>query len=149
MWVTVAHMAPDSISTLAGEQLSLKGRVRARRLLDALAGRLEKGEQALHLATSSAGLVAATDRRLVVVRGMDDADEVAYERIISFAAGKGGRKPFMQLQTDTGEISLRGISGCYDDICRLVHARMWDVGLERVAETVRVEPLRRAAGGIA
>jgi hypothetical protein len=142
-------MAPDSISALAGSQLSLQSRLRAKRLLAALGDRLDDGEQALHLATSSEGLVAATDRRLIVVRGVDDVNEIAYERIISFAAGKGRRKPFIQLQTDTGEIALSGISGGYGDICRLVHSRMWDVSLEHVAETAQVEPIRRAAGGAA
>jgi hypothetical protein len=149
MWVTVAQMAPDSISTLAGRQLSLRSRMGARRLLDSLSGRLEKGEQPLHLATSSSGLMAATDRRLIVMRGVDDVDEIPYAGIISFAAGKSRRKPFIQLQTDAGEITMNGLGGGFGDICRLVHTRMWDVSLERLAEPARVEPIRRAAGGIA
>jgi hypothetical protein len=44
---------------------------------------------------------------------------------------------------------MKGLSDSFDDICRVVHARMWDVSLERLAEPASVEPLRRAAGGAA
>ena len=46
-------------------------------------------------------------------------------------------------------VLVKGISDSFDDICRLMHARMWDVSLERLAEPAPVEPLRRAAGGAA
>ena len=142
-------MAPDSLTTLAGTQLTLQGRARARRMLDVLRKQLEQEERPLHLATASRGtLVAATDRRLIVIRGQD-VQEIAYDRMISFAAGKDGRKAFIQIQADTGEILVKGISDSFDDICRLMHARMWDVSLERLAEPAPVEPLRRAAGGAA
>jgi hypothetical protein len=142
-------MAPDSISALAGTQLTLQGRARAKRLLDVLRTRLEEEERPLYLATASRGtLVATTDRRLIVIRG-DDAEEIPYDRMISFAAGRDGRKPFIQIQADTVEILVKGLSDSFDDICRLVHSRMWDVSLERLAEPAHVEPLRRAAGGAA
>src|SRR5438477_11845665 len=142
-------MAPDSLTTLAGIQLTLQGRARAKRMLDVLRKRLEEEERPLHLATASRGtLVAATSRRLIVIRG-DDVQEIPYDRMISFAAGRDGRKPFIQIQADTGEILMKGLSDSFDDICRIVHARMWDVSLERLAESASVEPLRRAAGGAA
>ena len=142
-------MAPDSLTALAGTQLTMQGRARAKRMLDVLRKRLEQDERPLHLATASRGtLVAATDRRLIVIRG-EDVQEIAYDRMISFAAGRDGRKPFIQIQADTGEILMKGLSDSFDDICRIVHARMWDVSLERLAEPASVEPLRRAAGGAA
>src|SRR5881394_2105385 len=102
-------MAPDSLTTLAGTQLTLQGRARAKRMLDVLRKQLEQEERPLHLATASRGtLVAATDRRLIVIRGQD-VQEIAYDRMISFAAGKDGRKAFIQIQADTGEILVKGI----------------------------------------
>jgi hypothetical protein len=131
---------------VAGEQLTLQGRIRAKRLLDALPDRIEEGEQLRHLATSSSGLVAATDRRLIVLESATEAHSIPYERIISFAAAKERRKPFMQIRTDAFELVVKGFSSGFEEICRLVHGRLWDVSLERVAESATVEPLRRAAG---
>src|SRR5436305_13770532 len=140
-------MAPDSITALAGTQRTLQGRAGAKRMLDVLRKRLEQGERPLHLATASRGtLVATTDRRLIVIRG-EDVQEIAYDRMISFAAGRDGSKPFIQIQADTGEILMKGLSDSFDDICRIVHARMWDVSLERLAAPARVERLCRAAAG--
>ncbi len=84
-----------------------------------------------------------------MLRGAEDVDvdEIAYDRMRSFAAGTERRKPFLQIQTDTGEILVRGVGEGFEEICALVHARMWDVSFERPAEpTAQVEPLRRAAG---
>src|SRR3954465_9645860 len=143
-------MAPDSISALAGTQLTLQGRARAKRMLDVLRKRLEQDERPLHLATASRGtLVATTHRRLIVIRG-EDVQEGAYDRMISFAAGRDGRKPFIQIQAETGEILMKGLSDSVDDICRLVHARMWDVSLERLPGAPRVgPPLPPPRGGAA
>ncbi|HKN95376.1 MAG TPA: hypothetical protein VJU60_13655 [Thermoleophilaceae bacterium] len=134
------------LAVQAGKQLSLQSRIRARRQLEVLPSRIEKDEQLLHVATSSRGLVAATDRRLIVVRGADDVQEVAYSRIVSFVAAKDRRKPYIQLQTDSSELEVKGLGEGFEDICRVVHARMWDVTLQRAAEPASVEPIRRAAG---
>lgn len=143
-------MAPDSLTGLAGTQLSLQTRIRVKKLLEALPGHLDGDERVLQLASyKKGGLVAATDNRLIVMRDVGDVEEVCYRRMLSFAAGKDGRKPFMQVQTDTGELMLRGLGGGFEEICRIVHSRMWDVSLERLAEPTPVEPLRRAAGGAA
>ncbi len=134
------------LAVQAGKQLSLPSRIRARRLLDILPTKVEEGEQLLHVAPSSRGLVAATDRRLIVLNGTDDVHEAAYSRIVSVVAAKDRRKPFIQLQTDAGELVVKGLGENFEDICRVVHARMWDVTLQRAAESAPVEPIRRAAG---
>ena len=146
MWVTVARMAPDSLTALAATELTLQTRLRAKKLLEALPASLYEGERVVHLAGySHGGLVAATVRRLIVMRSIDDVEEISYKRMVSFAAGKDGRKPFMQIQTETGEVMLKGVGEAFEDICRLVHSRMWDVSMDRLAEPAQVEPLRRAA----
>jgi hypothetical protein len=131
---------------VAGEQLSLQARIRAKRLLDALPERIEESEELLFLATSSSGLVAATDGRLIVLESATEVHSIPYERIISFAAAKERRKPFMQIRTDSTDVVVKGLGSGFEEICRLVHGRLWDVSLERVAESATVEPLRRAAG---
>lgn len=151
MWVTVARMLSDQITALAAEQLSRKDRSRTKRLLELLPNRLHDDEDVLHLAAfSDKGLVAATSQRLFVMRGVEDVDiaEIAYDRMRSFAAGTERRKPFLQIQTDNGEILVNGVGDGFQDICALVHARMWDVSFEKLTEPAApVEPLRRAAGG--
>jgi hypothetical protein len=143
-------MAPDSLSALAGEQLTLQTRIRAKKLLEALPKQLRADERVTQLTSyMNGGLVAATDSRLIVMRGVDEIEEVDYKRMISFEAGRDGRKQFMRIQTDAGELMLKGLGGGFEEICRIVHSRMWDVSLERLAEPVQVEPLRRAAGGAA
>jgi hypothetical protein len=143
-------VAPDSLTVLAGNELTLQTRLRTKKLLEALPSRLDESERVVHLAGySHGGLVAATVRRLIVMRSVDDVDEIPYQRMISFAAGKEGRKPFIQIQTEAGEVMLKGLGGGFEEICRLVHSRMWDVSMERLTEPAQVEPLRRAAGGAA
>lgn len=134
------------LAAQAGKQLSLQSRIRAKRLLEILPGKIEEGEQLLHVASSSRGLLVATDRRLIVLNSADDVQAVEYSRIISFSAAKDRRKPFMQIQTESSELLVSGLGAGYEDICRMVHARIWDVTLERVSEPARVEPIRRAAG---
>lgn len=142
-------MAPDQITALAGRQLSLKSRIRARRLLELLPTRLHKDEEVLHLATASRGdsLVVATNRRLIVL-GSAEPEEIAYERMMSFASGTERRKPFIKIQTDSGDIVVKGLGGSFEEVCALVHTRMWDVSLDRIREPAPVESIRRAAGGI-
>jgi hypothetical protein len=144
-------MAPDQPTALAAGQLSRKDRSRTKRLLELLPGRLHEDEEVLHLAAfSGKGLVAATSQRLFVLRGVEDVDiaEIAYDRMRSFAAGTERRKPFLQIQTDTGEILVNGVREGFQEICALVHARMWDASFEHLTEPpAQVEPLRRAASG--
>lgn len=130
--------------------MSLPSRIRARHLLKALPEKVEDGEQLLHVTTSSRGvfrgLLAATNRRLIVLNSRADVHEIAYSGIISFAVAQDRRKPLIQIRTESGELVVQALGSGYEDVCRTVHGRMWDASLERFAEPARVHPIRRAAG---
>jgi Bacterial PH domain len=122
--------------------------MRLKRLLERLPMWLEEGERVLHLGTSSNNtLVAATDRRLLVLSGRgSDANEIPYKRILSFTTAKRRRRPSLSIRAETGELVIDGGGESYDDMCRLVHTRMWEASVDRAAEPAApAEPVRRAA----
>jgi len=138
-------VASDGIRALAARQLKRRNRLRAKRQIEALPERLEDGEQVLHLATSSRGttvnLLAATDRRLLVVRGGAREDEgLRYDSMRSLAATRERLGSRLEIRMESGDVVLDGIHDQFDEICRLVHARMWEASVERLGDHAAVKP---------
>jgi hypothetical protein len=88
----------------------------------------------MFLTTSSRGgrygLLAATDRRVLILRGQDESEDIAYRNVTAFESGRERRKPFIRFRTEAGEIVVRGLGRNADEICRHIHARMWDVSYQ-------------------
>jgi methylthioribose-1-phosphate isomerase len=138
-------VASDGIRALAARQLKRRSRLRAKRQIDALHERLEDGERVLHLATASRGtavnLLAATDRRLLVLRSGTREDEgLTYDSMRSLAASRERLGSRLEIRTENREVVLDGIHDQFDEICRLVHARMWEASVERLGDHARVKP---------
>ena len=136
-------MGPEGIRAIASAQLKRRSRLTARRALAGLAARLEDGERVLHLASSHAGngwqLIAVTDRRLVVLRRSGEpVEDVPYRSMRSLRAGRAGR--YVEIHTDSLELRLGGISEQFEEVCRLVHARIWEAHVEQLGEHATVRP---------
>ena len=138
-------MASDGIRALAARQLKRRSRLRAKRQIETLHECLEDGERVLHLATSSRGtsvnLLAATDRRLLVLRsGAREDQGLTYDSMRSLAASRERLGSRLEIGTEDGDVVLDGIHDQFDEICRLVHARMWEASVERLGEHAAVKP---------
>jgi hypothetical protein len=140
----LGFVASDGIRTLAARQLKRRSRLRAKRQIDALPERLEDGERVLHLATASRGtscnLLAATDRRLLVLHSGAREDEgLLYDNMRSLAATRERLGSTLEIRMETGDVVLDGIHDQFDEICRLVHARMWEASVERLGDRATVK----------
>jgi hypothetical protein len=138
-------VASDGIRALAARQLKRRSRLRAKRQLDTLHQCLEDGEHVLYLATASRGtsvnLLAATDRRLLVLRSGGREDQgLTYDSMRSLAATRERLGSRLEIRTEDGGVVLDGIHGQFEEICRLVHARMWEASVERLGEHATVRP---------
>lgn len=138
-------VASDGIRALAARQLKRRSRLRAKRQIETLHECLEDGEQVLHLATASRGtsvnLLAATDRRLLVLRsGAREDQGFTYDSMRSLAATRERLGSRLEIRTEDGEVVLDGIHDQFDEICRLVHARMWEASVERLGDHATVQP---------
>ena len=138
-------VASDGIRALAARQLKRRSRLRAKRQIDGLPERLEVGERVLYLATATRGtscnLLAATDRRLIVLRGgVRELEGLRYDNMRSLAATRERLRSRLEIRMDTGDVVLDGIHDQFEEICRLVHARMWEASVERLGEHAAVKP---------
>ena len=138
-------VASDGIRALAARQLKRRSRIRAKRQIETLHTCLEDGEQVLHLATASRGtsvnLLAATDRRLLVLRsGAREDQGLTYDSMRSLAATRERLGSRLEIRTEDDKVVLDGIHDQFDEICRLVHARMWEASVERLGEHATVHP---------
>jgi len=70
-------------------------------------------------------LIAATDRRLLVVHAGDaPAHAVPFENVESAAVGRRGT---VEITTTTGELKLEYVVGDLDALVQHVNQRIWDV----------------------
>ncbi len=144
-------MASVHTKAIGGRKLALRSRLRARGLIDSLHELLEEGENVLHLTHSTRGsargLVAATDRRLLVLGGREQVKDIPYAQVRSFNTGSDRRmKPFIEIVTELGSIFLKGLGRDYEELVRLVHTRMWDASLTPPAAKEPAAPAVRAIG---
>jgi Bacterial PH domain len=126
-------MASVHSKAIGGRKLALRSRLRARGLIDSLNDLLEQGENVLHLTHSTRGsargLVAATDRRILVLGDGAEVKDIPYAQVRSFNTGSERAKPFIEIVTELGSIFLKGLGRDYEELVRIVHTRMWDASL--------------------
>lgn len=144
-------MASVQTKAIGGRKLALRSRFRARGLIESLHHLLEEGEKVLHLTHSTRGsargLVAATDRRILVLGGREDVKDIPYAHVRAFNTGNDRRKkPFIEIVTELGSIFLKGLGRDYEELVRVVHTRMWDASLTPPAAEEPPLPAVRAIG---
>lgn len=134
-------MSSDGIRALAARQLKRHSRVLAKRQLTDLPERLQEGEHVVHLAFANRGtscnLLAATDRRLLVLYGRrsDQPDALPYDSMRSMAAHRARiLGSSIEIGTESGEVVLSGIREQFEEMCRLIHARIWEADVARLGE---------------
>jgi hypothetical protein len=119
----------ERIERMARSRLKRSSRGALKDATSRLAETLAEGEEVVHMAAGGQRderrLIAATDRRLVVL-GADNgaAEVVAYDSVVSAQVGRRGT---LEFATAAGELKLDSASGDLDSLVQHVNQRIWDV----------------------
>jgi hypothetical protein len=121
--------AHERVERMARSQLKRSTRGSLRDATVRLAGALADGEEVAYMAAGGQRdgrrLLAATDRRLVVVDSTDAAPQVvAYEKVESAQVGRRGA---LEVTTANGELKLESVVGDLPGLVQHVNQRIWDV----------------------
>jgi hypothetical protein len=119
----------ERVERTARSQLKRSSRGALKDATARLAGTLAEGEEVLHMAAGGQRdgrqLIAATDRRLLVVDAADSPPHaVAYEKVESAQMGRRGT---LEVSTATGELKLEYVVGDLAGLVQHVNQRIWDV----------------------
>ncbi|MFL6039746.1 MAG: hypothetical protein ACJ74B_14055, partial [Gaiellaceae bacterium] len=123
------EMVRERVERTARSQLKRSSRGALKDATTRLASALAEGEEVLHMAAGGQRdgrqLIAATDRRLVVVNAADSPPQaVAYEKVESAQMGRRGT---LEVATTTGELKLEYVVGDLAGLVQHVNQRIWDV----------------------
>jgi chromosome segregation ATPase len=121
--------AREAVERTARSQLKRSSRGALREATTRLADCLAEGEHLLHLAgggqRDARRLVAATNRRLLVLEGSDEDPEVLrYDEVDSVQAARRGT---LQVSTKRGQFQVEQVSGDLDGLVQYVNQQIWDV----------------------
>ena len=119
----------ERVERTARSQLKRSSRGALKDATARLAGTLAEDEEVLHMAAGGQRdgrqLIAATDRRLLVVDAADSPPHaVAYEKVESAQMGRRGT---LEVSTATGELKLEYVVGDLAGLVQHVNQRIWDV----------------------
>ena len=126
--------ARDHVERAARSQLKRSSRTALREATARLAESLAGGEEVLYMAAGgrkeNRRLLAATDRRLLVVEGPDSEPEgLRYDEVESVQVASRGT---LQVSTKRGQFQLEDVAGDLDGLVQHVNERIW--GLLQDAE---------------
>jgi hypothetical protein len=121
--------ARERLERTARAQLKRSSRGALKDATTRLAGSLAEGEEVLFMAAGGQRdgrqLIAATDRRLLVVGASDSASHaLAYEKVESAQMGRRGT---LEVTTATDELKLEYVVGDLAGLVQHVNQRIWDV----------------------
>jgi hypothetical protein len=123
------ELARERVERTARSQLKRSTRGALRDATARLAGALAEGEEVVYMAAGGQRegrrLLAATDRRLVVIDTTDAAPQaVSYDKVESAQIGRRGT---LEVSTANGELKLDYVVGDLPGLVQHVNQRIWDV----------------------
>ncbi len=118
----------ERVERTARSQLKRSSRGALKDATTRLAATLSEGEEVFHMAAGGQRdgrqLIAATDRRLLVVATDAPPHAVSYEKVESVQMGRRGT---LEVSTATGDLKLEYVVGDLAGLVQHVNQRIWDV----------------------